>query len=216
MATPLYPDGTLQDYLLLYCEELNSGILVIFFLIAAIIFFWADERNGFVKNIAGQTRHKSAIFLSKLLVIGIFVFASMLCYLLVEYLSFRCGLADADIRFGMERLPEACKVFATEYLLYMAYISGLLLLTEVTKSTAVSITMGILGITGFGLLLSGVIMKIFHTDFDVSKYYINTCITTVGFGEGGEVFRFALCIGGIFLVFYTALHVYWFVKRDIV
>lgn len=217
LETLLYPDGRIQEYLMLYGAELSSGILLLFLLIASIIFFWGDEKNGFVKNIAGQTRHKGEIFLSKLIAIGIFTLASMICYMLVEFASFRCSwLLGVDISFGMEHFKEACKVFATQYLLYMAYISGLLLLTEVTRGIAVSITIGLLGILGFGIIFSAMVQKIFHTDFQMVKYFVNTSISDVNMYVGWDVFRLALWVGGIFLVVYNALHMCWFVKKDIV
>ena len=217
LETPLYPDGRIQDYLMLYGAELSSGMMLLFLLIAAIIFFWGDERNGFVKNIAGQTKHKVNIFLSKLIAIGIFTLVSMLCYMLVEFAAFKCSwLAGVNIAFGMEHLKEACKVFATEYLLYMAYISGLLLLTEVTRSTAVGITIGLLGVLGFGIVFSALVQKVLHTNFQIVKYYVNTSVTEINMYVEWEVFRLALCVGGGFLVLYNVLHMFWFVKRDVV
>lgn len=217
LETPLYTDGSMQDYLMLYGEELSSGLLLLFLLIAAVIFFWGDERNGFVKNIAGQTKHKSWIFLSKLIAIGIFTLVSMLCYMLVEFAAFKCGLlAGTHISFGMEHVWEACKVFATQYLLYMAFISGLLFLTEVTRSTAVGITIGLLGVLGFGIIFSALVQKIFHTDFQLVKYYVNTSVTAVNMYAGWDVFRLALWVGGGFLVIYNVLHMCWCIKRDVV
>lgn len=217
METPLNNDGSIQDYLLLYCEELSGGIILIFVLIASLIFFRGDEKNGFVKNIAGQTRYKVEIFLSKFIAIAIFTLVSMLCYMLVEFAAFKFDwLIGVDISFGMAHLKEALKVFAIEYLLYMAFISGLLLLTELTKSTAVGITIGLLGLMGFGILFSGLVQKLFHTDSSIAKYYINTSIAQMGVHAEWDAVRLALCVGAVFLVVYNGFHMYWFAKRDIV
>lgn len=60
--TPVEEDGSLSDYIFIYCEELSSGILLLFILIGAVLFFRGDEKCGFLKNIAGQTKHRYNIF----------------------------------------------------------------------------------------------------------------------------------------------------------
>ena len=62
--TPIEEDGSLSDYIFIYCEELSSGILLLFILIGAVLFFRGDEKCGFLKNIAGQTKHRYNIFFS--------------------------------------------------------------------------------------------------------------------------------------------------------
>ena len=62
--TPIEEDGSLSDYIFIYCEELSSGILLLFILIGAVLFFRGDEKCGFLKNIAGHTNHRYNIFFS--------------------------------------------------------------------------------------------------------------------------------------------------------
>ena len=217
VSTPVDTDGNLMDYLYLYCEELGSGILLLFILIGSVLFFRGDEKNGFLKNIAGQTKHRYNIFFSKLVVIGIYTFICMAGYMVVEFAAFKCGwLIGTNIGFGVKLIPEALRFFALEYLLYMAFISGLLLITEVTKSTATAITIGMCGLFGFGIFFSGLVQKIFHTDFNIAKYYINTNISNLYLGMDWDAIRFVLGIGTGFLVIYNLLNVLWFSRKDIV
>lgn len=215
--TPVNSDGTLKDYVYIYCSDLSSGFLLLFILVGAVLFFRADEKNGFIKNIAGQTRHKYNILLAKLAVTGVYTFICMFCYMLVGYITFAMGIAsDSVLSFGLEYLPEAIKVFALQYFLYMAFISGLLLVTEFTKSTATGITIGLLGIMGFGRLFVVIVQKIFNTDFDISKYYISTNILKVNMDVQADVLKFALGIGVVYFILYNVLNVLWFSKRDII
>lgn len=98
----------------------------------------------------------------------------------------------------------------------MAFISGLLLVTELTKSTAAGVTIGLLGIMGFGMLFVAIVQKIFNTDFNISKYYISTNILKVNMDAGADVFKFALGIGIVYFILYNVLNVLWFSKRDVV
>ena len=215
--TPLNSDGTLKDYVYIYSSDLSSGIVVLFILIGAVLFFRADEKNGFIKNIAGQTKHKYNILLSKLAVTGVYTFVCMFCYMVIGYIAFATGvILDGSISFGIEYLPEAIKVFALQYLLYMAFISGLLLVTEFTKSTSAGITIGLLETMGFGKLFVTITQKVFNTDFDISKYYISTNILKVNMDAQADVLKFALGIGIVYFILYNVLNVLWFSKKDIV
>ena len=217
VSTPVDNNGNLMDYLYLYCEELGSGILLLFILIGAVLFFRGDEKNGFLKNIAGQTKHRYNIFFSKLVVTGIYTFVCMACYMLVEFTAFKCSwITDTDINFGVKYIPEALEFFALEYLLYMAFISGLLLVTELTKSTSAGITIGLLETMGFGKLFVTITQKVFNTDFDISKYYISTNILKVNMDAQADVLKFALGIGIVYFILYNVLNVLWFSKKDIV
>lgn len=215
--TPVDSNGNLKDYVFVYCSELSGGFLLLFILIGAVLFFRGDEKDGFLKNIAGQTKYRHNIFFARLIAVGIYTFTCMVCYMFVEYFAFKIGfIMDGSINFGIKYLPEAIKIFALQYLLHMAFISGLLLITEVSRSTAAGLTIGLLGVMGFGMLFARIIQKVFHTDFDLNKYYINTNISHVDMGAAHNTIIFALGIGIVFLVLYNVLNVLWFSRRDIV
>jgi len=216
IQTPVEEDGSLSDYIFIYCEELSSGVLLLFILIGAVLFFIGDEKCGFLKNIAGQTKHRYNIFFSKLIAVGIYTFVCMVCYMFVEYIIFNT-LIEVDINFGMEHIPEALKVFALEYLIHMALISGLLLITELTKSTAASITIGILSVMGIcGMFFSGIVHKIFHTNFNIAKYYLTTSMSNINIGMDWDIIKLALGVGITFFIIYNVANVYWFSHKDIV
>lgn len=216
IQTPVEEDGSLSDYIFIYCEELSSGVLLLFILIGAVLFFIGDEKCGFLKNIAGQTKHRYNIFFSKLIAVGIYTFVCMVCYMFVEYIIFNT-LIEVDINFGMEHIPEALKVFALEYLIHMALISGLLLITEITKSTAASITIGILSVMGIcGMFFSGIVHKIFHTNFNIAKYYLTTSMSNINIGMDWDIIKLALGVGITFFIIYNVANVYWFSHKDIV
>ena len=62
--------------------------------------------------------------------------------MVIGYIAFATGvILDGSISFGIEYLPEAIKVFALQYLLYMAFISGLLLVTEFIPAACIKCTL---------------------------------------------------------------------------
>ncbi len=72
------------------------------------------------------------------------------------------------------------------------------------------------GLFGFGIFFSGLVQKIFHTDFNIAKYYINTNISNLYLGMDWDAIWFVLGIGTGFLVIYNFLNVLWFSRKDIV
>ena len=134
----------------------------------------------------------------------------------VEYIVFNT-LIETDINFGVKHIPEALKVFALEYLIHMALISGLLLITELTKSTAAAVTIGILSVMGIcSMLFSAIVQKFFHINFNVAKYYLTTSMSNVNIGMDGDIIKLALGVGITFFIIYNIANVYWFSHKDIV
>ncbi|MCX4326744.1 MAG: hypothetical protein OSJ45_05545 [Lachnospiraceae bacterium] len=227
---PSNNDEDMKDYIYMYCDELCGGALLIFIFIGAVLFFRDDAKNGFLKNIAGQTKHRYNIFFSKLVVIAIYTFVCMACYMAIGFVAYKISwiigvnvnlgmdyIPDVfNISFGVKHIPEVLGIFALEYLLYMAFTSGLLLITEITKSTAAAITMGMCGMMGFGVLFAVLVRKVFNTDFDISKYYISTSISNVYPGADRDIVMLALMAGIIFFIIYNVLNVVWFSRKDIV
>lgn len=63
---------------------MSSGIYLLFSVIFVMIFVSSENKNGYIKNIGGQVRHRSQLFISKMAVIGIYTVLFDLIMFLVE------------------------------------------------------------------------------------------------------------------------------------
>ena len=77
--------GTEQNVLTIYSCFMSSGIYLFFSVIFTMIFALSENKNGYIKNIGGQVRHRWQLFVSKLTAIFIYIFISVTAMLLGKY-----------------------------------------------------------------------------------------------------------------------------------
>ncbi|MCM1258055.1 MAG: hypothetical protein NC307_09410 [Roseburia sp.] len=115
-----------------------------FLTIGCVIYFNGEIKSGFLKNIAGQTKHKTDIFLSKVFVNAVYVLVAMVIYGVVQFFSLWFLLKDEYVfRFGAENIKETGALLLVMCVLFLAFLGGMSMLTTVLKSTAASITVGV-------------------------------------------------------------------------
>lgn len=212
---PEKENGEVPAFLEFYNADLASGIVLVFLTIGCALYFNGEIKSGFLKNIAGQTRHKSSIFLSKIFVNMIYVLLALLVYGIVQYISLKFLLADEFmLRFGKEYLKETGLLVLSVYLLYMAFSGGISLITVVFKSTAVSITVGML--SAFGLINSFVPYIEKSLDVKLLKYMVTTNVHQMLIGTAKKDVMFAIGVGVIYSILYYLFGTIYFTKKDVV
>ena len=77
--------GTEQNVLTIYSSFMSSGFYLFFSVIFTMIFALSENKNGYIKNIGGQVRHRWQLFVSKLTAIFIYIFISVTAMLLGKY-----------------------------------------------------------------------------------------------------------------------------------
>lgn len=214
VQTPIHADGTEPVFFEYFCSDLKGGILLIFVAIFAVTFISGEEKSGFVKNIAGQVHCKYTLYLSKIVAIMTFVFMAMVCYGITEYIS--VVILHRGVSFGMDILGQSLLYILIQWALLSAFASGMAFITTLIKSTAVSITIGILDACGFGMVLIGFIYKIFRNlDIVLEKYLLVTNANSILYNSSSEVLRRAAVVAAVFFVGYNVLGSIWVQKRDI-
>lgn len=206
-------DWKMPTFLSYFCTEIQSGLLLIFFTIAASLFIHAEDKTGFVKNIAGQTRHKYDIYLAKIVSLCFYFLGSMICYGLVRFcmMKYYCG---SEFKFGIDQLNRAVLVLGVQLLLHLVFMNGLAMLLTICKSTAVAITVGILSACGFGSIFTDALDQVFHIKIDPWLVYHN--IKLVGIDTRPADLLHALSVGMLFFILYNLIGTVWFVKKDVV
>lgn len=214
VETPLPEEGRPAAFLKYFCADLSSGILLIFLTIAAALFINSEEKFGFIKNITGQTKSRWHIYAAKLFVLLGYIVTDMLCYGLGLFSMLKI-LHGNEMYFGMEILGESLRIIGIQILLYTAFISGIIMLTTICKSTAVSIAVGILVTCSFGIMtISSLFEKLF--DMNIKSCMLMNHIRTLTFGASVDTLWTAFAAGVVFTVLYNGIGTGWFVKRDIV
>lgn len=213
VETPYNEDGSPADFLQYYAADLASGTILIFTIIAAALFVAAEEKSGFVKNIAGQARHRGDIYLAKLPAMALYILGQMLFYGLVQYIVLRISFAE-PIPFGASMFKDALIVFLIDFLLYLAFASGIMMFTTVFRTNTISITVGMLSAMGASAMLFSFVGRII--DKDVCKYMVTNSIKVNIPGAEQKTIILTVIVGFLYLIVYNGIGTIIFAKRDVV
>ncbi len=213
--TPYHEDGSEAAYLEYVCADLQSGILLIFISIFAVVYVNAEEKSGFVKNIAGQFPDRFWMYLSKNAVVAVFVLMAMVFYMVMQIFGVLIWRSGAP--FGMDILGEAFRYIAIQWILMSAFAAGIVLITMLIKSTAIGITIGMMISCGFSQIFLGFYYKIFqNTKLHVEEYLISNNIKTIVYNNDMDKLWHAILVGVVFLAVYNVIGSVVMQKRDVV
>lgn len=213
--TPYHEDGSMAAYLEYVCADLQSGILLVFISIFVVVYVNAEEKSGFIKNIAGQFPNRFWIYLSKNIAVALFVLMAMLAYMVMQIVGFLIWHSGAP--FGLDMAGEALRYGVIQWILMSAFAAGLVLITALIKSTAIGITIGIMTSCGFSQIFLGFYYKIFqNTKLRVEEYLITNNIKMITYNSSMDKLWHAVLVGVVFLAVYNVIGSVMMQKRDVV
>lgn len=201
----------------LISTQLESGILTLLCVIFAAIFFNGDQRNGFLKNIAGQYPNRGILVISKMT-------AAAVQILLMEILFAIATGVTAEIIWGEQFvlgfLPQMLPFLCVQYLLNLGAAGLILLLCTLTRSAAFGMTAGILMIMGILLPVYSVIERAFAAllpslRLNISQYVLEGNIGVAGMEASSDILTRASMVGAVCLVLSVLLAMVIMKKRDI-
>lgn len=201
----------------LISTQLESGILTLLCVIFAAIFFNGDQRNGFLKNIAGQYPNRGILVISKMT-------AAAVQILLMEIVFAMATGVTAEIIWGEQFvlgfLPQMLPFLGVQYLLNLGAAGLILLLCTLTRSAAFGMTAGILMIMGILLPVYSVIERAFAAllpslRLNISQYVLEGNIGVAGMEASSDILTRASMVGAVCLVLSVLLAMVIMKKRDI-
>lgn len=209
--TPIGKDGGIAPFMEFFFANMQSGILLIFLAIATVLFVNQEYKTGFVKNIVGQTAHRSMLYFSKLAALIGYMLLTIVSYYLAFYMVLRLN-TGSELQFGWELLTGNLNVIAISILLLLAFISGLTMLTIISRSSTLSITLGMFLTMGGGFIIDSILHYLIS--FHVGKYFITTNLGNMMPGAHGKSLWLALAVAFISIIIYNGVGAIWFSKQD--
>lgn len=197
--------------------QLASGFFMIVSLIFVSIFVHADQKNGYIKNIAGQIPYKWMTVISK----AVAVMVQLLLQFIIMAVSMYIG---GKIAFGEQLVwgntVELGKVLGGQYILHLGFAYLILGLCIVFKSVSLSMTLGILlsckvvTLAYFGInQLVESVLKI--EGFDIGKYAIEMNVSSYSIAANGEDMVHMLVTGMFYALITLTLTAVVMQKRDV-
>lgn len=197
--------------------EVRSGMLALLCIIFAALFSNAEQKNGFIKNIAGQFPGRGKLIISKIVALAVQVFMMLLVFSLVAAAT---GFVLWGNRFYMGSIVALLQFLGVQYLLHLGFASVIMFLCILTRSTAFGMTTGILACSGILVPIYSGINKLVYDikpgwNFNINNYVLDGNISLVRLNAVSDVMLRGVLVGIAFTVVFTILAMAVMKKRDI-
>lgn len=192
-------------------ETLGSGFLLVMTGIGVTLFVSSDFSSGFIKNICCARPRRWDYVLSKVLLAGIYSAIFMVLSLLLMLLT----LALVRMSLTPAPLPQLLRYTFWMWLLHWAFSLMALLLTLLTRSSALGITMSLVSGSGLTAISLGAICGMLGWP-PVERYLLSTLVGGLYMPEIG-ITQTGLCLlcASLWAVIYGAGSLLLMEKRDI-
>ena len=196
--------------------DVSGGMILVFLVIFTTLFINADDRHGYIKNIATQVKNKQQLVIPRMMVIAVYTILLFTIYAVSCGITYKICYPATDIGFSW----GAIGFLAIQFVLGMAILSITALVTTLSRSTALGVTCGVLLVTGFHLLFAGLgnmlITAIAGKEvIDLNEYLVVYQINSLPFPLD-KSFIWALGLGLVYIVIWNILSMTVLAKRDIV
>ncbi|MBD5531004.1 MAG: hypothetical protein HDQ98_02205 [Lachnospiraceae bacterium] len=160
-------------------SELGGCLLVVFVAIFVPLFVNAEQKRGYIKNIAGQIPRREMLALSKLPAVAVQVFFLFTAYSIASLVSSAIFFRG---RLALDFTGALFRTLCMQYVLHAAWGCLIALLTIVTRSTAFAMTTGILLASGLVEMLMIYLNRVIHVllpsseQFNLMHYTLNYAV----------------------------------------
>lgn len=221
-ALPESMRGSNPSFPEIFSSDLSSGILLIFLSVACAIFYGEEIKSGFLKNITGQTRDKTDIFWSKLIATMLLTLWLILLWGITKFIILKLlWPKEFTIPFVSECQTAIPFLLMGNFILHLAFAGGIVLITMLSKSSAVGSIIGILFPLGLPAVFLGMVEESYNVE--LVKYLIPTGVhhmriatiynEWIGYSE--KDIYLALGTGIVFFILYEVLGAVYFTRKDV-
>lgn len=208
--------GTEQNVLTIYSSFMSSGIYLFFSVIFTMIFALSENKNGYIKNIGGQVRHRWQLFVSKLTAIFIYIFMFDLILLVVQSVIWFVAKGN----FGAGSFSEYITFIISQFLLQYVFVIVCTAIATITKSRVFSMTAAVCLSFGMGKLacmgIDAGIYKLLNREVSLEKYLITTKISTMLLNMDMAQIRNIIVFAAVYFIVSVFVGIISVEKRDMV
>lgn len=215
-ADPEWAEGKIEIGSII-SAEMRSEMLEILCIIFVALFVSAEQKNGYIKNIAGQFPRREMMVISKFITIAVQVLVMTLVFSAVVTTA---GFVLWGEEFYLGSVMQLVKYLGVQYLLHLGFAVLIMLLSTVTRSAAFGITAGIILCSGLAVPVYALINKKVSDlwpgiDFDINLYSLDGNITMMKIGSAGDMMIRGAAVGVVFAAVSVILAMILIKKRDI-
>lgn len=194
-------------------SQLKSGAVLILITIFTSLFITSERKNGFIKNIGGQFENRHNLVIGQMVAAATQVFLIILAFVAASVV---CSAVVWGNRLTYSSLGSLIGLFCVQYVLALAFGCLIMMIATVTRSTPVTIIIGLLISNGVIALVYKLIDYAVGHSYQIEKYVIDGNITSLGISNLGENAVRALIISLIYIVVTGILAMVNNQKRDVI
>ena len=210
--------NTTPNAIYVYGKVLSSGIYLLFSVIFVMIFVSSENKNGYIKNIGGQVRHRRQLFISKMAVIGIYTVLFDLIMFLVEAVVWM--ICTKKISLGAGSFDGYISFIVFQVLLQYAFLMVCATIEAVIKNRVFGMTAAVCLSIGVGpficMAIDVGVHKLTGFTVEIEKYLITTKINSLVPGESMSQLLNLTMFVIVYLVIAAAAGIISTEKRDMV
>lgn len=204
------------DFDMLMMGMFRGGMIALIASIFIAIYTNAEQKTGYIKNIAGQLPQRGMLSLAKLVGIAAELLIMFAVFIVAGVI---CGKIVFEGRFVFNNIGGALKVIALQYLLHVAFGSIVMMLCTIARGSGIGMTVGIFYCSNMtSLIYTGinfVLNKLGIEKFDISKYDLMGYIMSANVGADSDTLTKCAIAGVIYIAVCTAVSMVIMQKRDI-
>lgn len=206
-------DVSLENLVLSEAVAEHSGqALLLLVSLFAVLFALRERRNGFIKNIAGGIKHRWYLWVSKVVVMMIYILLIFLLTILCLGISEQVFGIHGDMSLG----KSFWQAMGIQYLLYLVFCMFCITIVNIARIPSVSLIVSIFASMGFPMMIALGLEQLLGVEkFFVHEYMAEYQIMQVTGMPKGAALRtvWLVIVGGI--VFYSVLSSLLLEKRDV-
>lgn len=200
-----------------YMSDIAGALILLFIAIFAVIFAHKDDKNGYVKNIVPQLKHKGDMVFARLANIAIYTAFVFVVYFIVNVVM--SMILYPEMKFGFS--TDFLLILLVQFVLHLAFASFCDFLTTLSRSAAFGITIGVLFSSGLHVMATQLMNMLETAIFgkltvDFNNALTFTHITKLNIYANSDKMIMGLIVALIHLVVWNGLSYLITSKRDVV
>lgn len=204
------------DFDMLMMGMFRGGMIALIASVFIAIYTNAEQKTGYIKNIAGQLPKRGMLSLAKLVGIAVELLIMFAVFIVAGVI---CGKIVFEDRFVFNNIGGALKVIALQYLLHLAFGSIVMMFCTIARGSGIGMTIGIFYCSNMtSIIYTGinfVLKKLGVENFNISKYDLMGYIMSANVGADSDTLTKCAIAGVIYIAVCTAVSMVIMQKRDI-
>lgn len=211
---PTEPGEKVTVYDMVYANT-QGKVISLFIAIFSVLFSTADLRNGFIKNIGGQTKKRYHLILSKAAVLFLFTVLTFVVTVAVQTIS--NIISFGYLEFGPQK--EFLSYLLTEGMLHYGLALIVMGIAILISNNVISMTIAVCLCMNMTMILYGFVNNagdmLFGETWNIVPYTVSGQIGSIGIHLTGQEALRGIWTAAIYGIVFVILSMFVFQKRDI-